>query len=162
MVHDSPMCLYQTHRSHYIQWQEGMFQPLFLTSPGKIRLNLNFWETRVWLELSCECLLNHSILLPFKNKAGLFTESIQSVVGPKSFTWIGCPALRSLEPLTSCFELTKSLLPMMGTIIGCLGTLIFNEASFFILGRDRSGMWLTVCYQISQNKGESYEWQEFP
>lgn len=162
MVHDSLICLHQTHRSHYVRWQEWTFQPLFLTSTGKIRLNLNFWEVRVWLELSCEYLLNHSILLPFKNKAGVFTETIQSVVGPKSFTWIGCPALRSLEPVTSCFELTKSLLPMMRTIIGCLGTLIFTEASFFILGRDRSGTWLTVCYQISQNKGESYEWQEFP
>lgn len=51
---------------------------------------------------------------------------------------------------------------MMRTIIGYLGTLIFNEASFFSwVGTDQERGLLYVI-RFPQNKGKSYEWQEFP
>lgn len=95
----TPCCVWCKHTDPTIpRWQEWMFQPLFLTSTGKIHLDLSCWEIRVWLESNCECSWNHSILLPFTS---LYTPW---------WGWNhlhGCPALRPLEQVTLCFELTK-------------------------------------------------------
>lgn len=147
----TPCCVWCKHTDPTIpRWQEWMFQPLFLTSTGKIHLDLSCWEIRVWLESNCECSWNHSILLPFTS---LYTPW---------WGWNhlhGCPALRPLEQVTLCFELTK-ISPSPSNEgdnrkVWELWFLMRLHFFFLMLGGSGQGVRL-MYYQICQNKGKSF------